>query len=370
MTPDPMTPPKTPAPMTPAPMPPTSSQAPEAQPSQARPAPAGLSHGRLAALLAALVLVLLGASVAVGYAPLDLGQAFADLLSGQASLPALVLSELRLPRAILGAAVGFSLGVSGAALQGLMRNPLADPGVVGVSGAAALGAVLTFYFGLSAAFPLALPLGGLLGAALATAFLLALARRGAGTATLILAGVALNSLAGALTALALNLAPSPYAALEVVFWLMGSLSDRSLLHVALALPFMALGWALVLATGRTLDALTLGEDTAASLGFSLERTRLLVIGGTAAAVGASVAVAGAIGFVGLVVPHLLRPLVGHRPGRLLFVSGLGGAALTLGADILVRLVPTRPELKLGVVTAIIGAPFFLALLRRLKVEGE
>ncbi|MFG1189918.1 FecCD family ABC transporter permease [Xanthobacter flavus] len=316
--------------------------------------------------LGLLVLVLFCASVAVGYAPLDLGAAFGDLLAGRQSLAALVLSELRLPRAILGAAVGFSLGITGAALQGLMRNPLADPGVVGVSGAAALGAVIAFYFGFSASFALALPLGGLTGAAAATAVLLALAARGAGTVMLILAGVALSSLAGALTALALNLAPSPYAALELVFWLMGSLADRSLVHVALALPFMAVGWVLVLATGPALDALTLGEDAAESLGFPLRRVRLLVIGGTAAAVGASVAVAGAIGFVGLVVPHLVRPLVGHRPGRLLAASGLAGAALTLGADIVVRLVPTRPELQLGVVTALIGAPFFLFLLARLR----
>lgn len=316
--------------------------------------------------LGLLVAVLFCASVAVGYAPLDLGTAFGDLLAGRPSVAALVLSELRLPRAILGAAVGFSLGLTGAALQGLMRNPLADPGVVGVSGAAALGAVIAFYFGFSTSFALALPLGGLVGAAAATAVLLALAARGAGTVMLILAGVALSSLAGALTALALNLAPSPYAALELVFWLMGSLADRSLVHVALALPFMAVGWVLVLATGPALDALTLGEDAAESLGFPLRRVRLLVIGGTAAAVGASVAVAGAIGFVGLVVPHLVRPLVGHRPGRLLAASGLAGAALTLGADIAVRLVPTRPELQLGVVTALIGAPFFLVLLARLR----
>ena len=316
--------------------------------------------------LGLLVAVLFCASVAVGYAPLDLGTAFGDLLAGRPSVAALVLSELRLPRAILGAAVGFSLGLTGAALQGLMRNPLADPGVVGVSGAAALGAVIAFYFGFSTSFALALPLGGLGGAATATAVLLALAARGAGTVMLILAGVALSSLAGALTALALNLAPSPYAALELVFWLMGSLADRSLVHVALALPFMAVGWVLVLATGPALDALTLGEDAAESLGFPLRRVRLLVIGGTAAAVGASVAVAGAIGFVGLVVPHLVRPLVGHRPGRLLAASGLAGAALTLGADIAVRLVPTRPELQLGVVTALIGAPFFLVLLARLR----
>lgn len=325
---------------------------------------------RLIAALALLTGLMMAASIAIGTAPFDVMHALADLWAGRPTLEALILAELRIPRAVLGAAVGFSLGLTGAALQGLMRNPLADPGVVGVSGAAALGAVLAFYFGLASAFALALPLGGLAGAGLATAGLLLLARRGAGTATLILAGVALNSLTGALTALALNLAPNPYAALEVVFWLMGSLSDRSLLHVALALPFMAAGWALVLSTGQALDALTLGEDAAASLGFPLRRVRLLVVAGTAAAVGASVAVAGAIGFVGLVVPHLMRPFVGHRPGRLLLASGLAGAALTLGADILVRLIPTRPELKLGVVTALIGAPVFLLLLRRLKVEAE
>lgn len=325
---------------------------------------------RLPVVLACLVALLMAASLIIGTAPFSVAQAMADLMAGRPTLEALILAELRIPRAVLGAAVGFSLGLTGAALQGLMRNPLADPGVVGVSGAAALGAVLAFYFGLTSAFALALPLGGLAGAGLATAGLLVLARRGTGTATLILAGVALNSLTGALTALALNLAPNPYAALEVVLWLMGSLSDRSLLHVALALPFMVVGWGLVLSTGRALDALTLGEDAAASLGFPLRRVRLLVVAGTAAAVGASVAVSGAIGFVGLVVPHLVRPFVGHRPGRLLLASGLAGAALTLGADILVRLIPTRPELKLGVITALVGAPVFLLLLRRLKVEAE
>lgn len=327
-------------------------------------------HRGLIPGLGLLVAALLLASLAIGYAPLDLKAALSDLLAGRQSLPAVVLLELRLPRALLGAAVGFSLGLTGAAMQGLMRNPLADPGIVGVSGAAALGAVVAFYSGFANAFALALPLGGLLGAAVATALLLALARNGGGTTLLILSGVALNSLCGALTALALNLSPSPYAALEIVFWLMGSLADRSLDHVALAVPFMMVGWGLVLATVRGLDALTLGEDTAASLGIPLRRLRLLVIGGTAAAVGASVAVAGAIGFVGLVVPHLLRPLVGHRPGRLLLASGLGGAALTLAADIALRLLPIRPELKLGVVTALIGAPFFLALLWRLRREAE
>lgn len=327
------------------------------------------AYPMLAGALLALLVVAFVASVTIGYAAIDIGGAVADLAAGRSSLGALVLAELRLPRAIMGALVGFSLGLAGAAMQGLLRNPLADAGVIGVSGAAAFGAVMAFYSGLSAAFGLALPVGGVLGAGAAVAALYALAGRGSATMTLILAGVAINSLAGALTALALSLSPNPYAALEVMFWLMGSLADRSLDHVWLAAPLLVAGWLMILACGPALDALTLGEDTATSLGFEMGRVRLLLIVGTALAVGASVAVTGAIGFVGLVVPHLLRPLVGGRPGRLLLVSGLGGAALVLAADIGVRLIGVRPELKLGVVTALIGAPFFLSLLWRLRREA-
>jgi iron complex transport system permease protein len=327
------------------------------------------SYGVLVAGLSALVAVLFAASLAIGYVSLDIPQAIRDVLTGQQTLAALVLVELRLPRALLGLFVGFSLGVSGAAMQGLLRNPLAEPGIIGVSGAAAFGAVAVFYFGLAGALSLALPLGGIVGAAAATFLLYGLSGRGAGTMTLILAGVAINSFAGALTSLALNLSPNPYAVTEIVFWLLGSLADRSLPYVWLVLPLMVLGWALIVSTGPALDGLTLGEDTAKSLGFDLGRLRLQLIAGTALAVGSAVAVTGAIAFVGLVVPHLLRPLVAHRPGRLLFVSGLGGAALTLAADITVRALPIRPELKLGVVTAIIGAPFLFSLIYRLREEA-
>lgn len=323
----------------------------------------------LLAALCALVVVAFTASVTIGYAPLNLGEAVSDVVAGRPSLGALVLTELRLPRAIVGALVGFALGLAGAAMQGLLRNPLADAGVIGVSGAAAFGAVLAFYSGLSAGFSLALPIGGVLGAGVAVAALYALAGRGSATMTLILAGVAINSLSGALTSLALNLSPNPYAAMEVMFWLMGSLADRSMEHVLLAAPLIALGSALILAAAPALDALTLGEDTATSLGFDMARTRLMLVAGTALVVGAGVAVAGSIGFVGLVVPHLLRPLVGGRPGRLLVASALGGAALVLVADIGVRAIGVRPELKLGVVTALIGAPFFLSLMWRLRREA-
>jgi iron complex transport system permease protein len=233
---------------------------------------------------------------------------------------------------------------------------------VGASATAALGAVLTLYTGAAALFPMALPVDGIAGAIVGLALVTLLAGGSSGALTLILAGVAVNTLAAALTSLALNLAPSPYAALEIVFWLLGSLQDRSFEHLRVALPFMVVGWLLLLQLGRALDALSIGEEAAASLGVSLARLRLLLLAGVGLSVGAAVAVSGAIGFIGLVVPHLLRPLVGHRPGALLPASALGGAALTLAADIGVRLLSSGAELKLGVLTALIGSPFFLYLL--------
>lgn len=275
-----------------------------------------------------------------------------------------ILLELRLPRALLALLVGGTLGLCGAALQGLLRNPLAEPGLLGASSGAAFGAVIVFYFGLAASDSVWVPIGAVAGSLIALAALYALAARRGDFLTIVLAGIAINALAAALTSLALNFAPSPYAALEILFWMLGSLADRSLTHVWLALALMAPGWALVIAAARGLDALTLGEETAASMGFAPRRTQWLVIGGTALAVGAAVAVAGVVGFVGLVVPHLLRPWIGYRPSRLLVPSLLGGAALTLAADVAIRLMPPGPELKLGVVTALIGAPFFLHLIVR------
>ena len=311
--------------------------------------------------LVALTIGLMAASLAVGRAPLALLEVSHALWSSDDALATLIVQEIRLPRTLLALVVGATLGLAGAALQGLLRNPLAEPGVIGISSTAALGAVAVFYSGLSEAFALALPLGGIAGALAAVALLHALAGRGESLLALILAGVALNSLAGALTALALNLSPNPFAAYEVFFWLLGSLSDRSTEHLALALPLMIPGWLLLLGTGRALDALTLGEDTAASLGFSVAAVRNRVVLGAALAVGAAVAVSGVVGFVGLVVPHLLRPLVGQRPGALLPASALGGAVLVLAADLAVRLIGGDQELKLGVVTALVGAPFFLYL---------
>lgn len=316
-----------------------------------------LLYGGLTATIVFLVL----ASLAVGRAPLALLDVSRALWADGDALARLIVHEIRLPRTLLALLVGATLGLAGAALQGLLRNPLAEPGVIGISSCAALGAVAVFYSGLSQAFALALPLGGIAGALVAVYLLWLLAGRGESLLALILAGVALNSLAGALTALALNLSPNPFAAYEVFFWLLGSLADRSMEHVTLALPLMLPGWLLLLGSARALDALTLGEDAAASLGFDVGAVRNRVVLGAALAVGAAVAVSGVVGFVGLVVPHLLRPLVAHRPGALLPASILGGALLVLAADLAVRLIGGGQELKLGVVTALVGAPFFLYL---------
>ncbi len=321
---------------------------------------------QLNTLLAALTLAGIAISIFSGRAAAPLAQATAALLSDDGSALGLVMQEIRLPRAILGALVGATLGLGGAVLQGLLRNPLAEPGLIGVSSTAALGAAITFYTGLAAWFPLALPLGGMAGALAAAVLIQTLAGRNSSVLMLILAGIAVNAMAGALIALVLNLAPSPYAALEIFFWLLGSLADRSFTHVALALPLMAVGWALMAGQGRALDALSIGEETAASLGVNVVALRARLIAGIALSVGAAVAVSGVVGFVGLVVPHLLRPLVGHQPSRLLLPSALGGAALTLAADSAVRLWWLGPELRLGVVTALIGAPFFFALLLRTR----
>ncbi len=283
---------------------------------------------------------------------------------GGPELGAAILFEIRLPRVLLGCLVGGTLGLCGAALQGLLRNPLAEPGLLGVSSGAAFGAVIVFYFGLAGAQSLLLPLGAVLGSLTALTILYALAGRDGDFLGIVLAGIAINAFAAALTSLALNFAPSPYAALEILFWMLGSLADRSLGHVWLVLPLMIPGWILVLAAARGLDALTLGEDAALSLGFDPKPTQWLVIGGTALAVGAAVAVTGVVGFVGLVVPHMLRHRVGYQPSRLLLPSFLLGALLTLAADLAIRLMPPGPELKLGVVTALLGAPFFLHLVLR------
>ncbi|WP_334193980.1 FecCD family ABC transporter permease [Pararhodobacter sp.] len=316
--------------------------------------------------LAVLVGLLFLASILIGPAGVPAIDSLSALIRGDGGPMTLVMRELRLPRAVLAAAIGAGLGLSGAVMQGYLRNPLAEPGLLGVSGAAALGAVLALQTGLAGAMALALPLSGLAGAFVAVLVLALLAGPAGGALTLILAGIGVSALSGAGLALVLNLSPDPFAAQEIVFWLMGSLADRSWSHVALALPFIALGCALLLTQARALSALTLGEDAAASMGVSLGRLRGVVLLGTAAVVGAGTAVAGSIGFIGLMVPHFLRRATRGDPARLLPVSALGGAALLLAADIAVRLILPGRDLKLGVLLAILGAPFFLLLILRTR----
>lgn len=317
-------------------------------------------------LLGAVLTMLVLASLHLGAAELATADILAALVGQGDPRMVTIVQEIRLPRALLGILVGGALGLTGAGLQGLLRNPLADPGIIGTSASAGLGAVVALYFGWALVFPWALPLSAMACAAGGTLLLLAVAGRDSGTLTLILSGIAISSLAVALTSLAMNLAPNPFALSEIVLWLLGSLKDRSLDDVVLAAPFVLAGGLLIVAAGRGLDALTLGEEAAASLGVSLRRLRLQVIVGGALAVGAVVAAAGAVGFVGLVVPHLLRPLVRHRPSALLLPSALGGAALVLAADLAVRLIPARSELMLGVLTSLVGAPFFLVLILKTR----
>lgn len=323
---------------------------------------------RLLLGLGLTVLLLFAGSLFIGPARIGLGESLAALVQGGDHPIALVMREVRLPRALLAVMIGGSLGLSGAAMQGYLRNPLAEPGLIGVSGSAALGAVLAIQTGLAASFALGLPLLALVGAFGGVMLVMLLAGPRGTSLTLILAGIAVSALAAALTSLVLNLSPNPFAASEIVFWMMGSLADRSMTHVWLALPFMLVGGALLLSLGRGLNALTLGEDAAQAMGVRLSGLRLRLVIGTACVVGAGTAVAGAIGFVGLVVPHVLRPLVGAQPSRLLWCSALGGAAMVLAADIAVRVILPDQDLKLGVLTALVGAPLFLHLILKLRRE--
>jgi len=318
-------------------------------------------------LLTLLTMLAAGAGIAsLRFGPVDLSLArLTAAATGDGDrIASTILIDLRLPRTLLALSVGAMLGLAGAALQGYLRNPLAEPSVLGTSNAAALGAVGAIYFGLSAIHPAVLPLMSIGTATLSLILLFLLAGRSESPLTLILAGIAVGTLAGAGISLALNLSPNPFAAMEIMSWLLGSLENRSFAHLWIALPCIALGMALLLWNGRALDALTLGEDAAQTLGADLRRTRLRLLLGTAIGVGGAVAVSGAIGFIGLIVPHLVRPFTDRSPSAILLPSALGGAALLALADIAVRLIATTAELKLGVVTAFLGVPVFLLHLMR------
>ena len=277
----------------------------------------------------------------------------------------LIIAELRTPRTLLALIVGASLGLSGAVMQGYLRNPLADPGLFGIQTSAALGAVISLYFGFSASAVL-LPMFALGGAAFGM-FVLALVAGQSGSLLLFaLAGMILTSITGSLTTLAISLSPTPFVATEIVTWLLGALTDRSWDDIRMTAPAAIAGFVFLALTARSLDALTLGEQAASSMGVNLRRLQLWVVLGIGLCVGASVAACGIISFVGLMVPHIVRPLFGGRPSAILLPSALGGALLLLLADSLVRLAPTVSELRIGVAMSMLGGPFFLIMLIRLR----
>jgi iron complex transport system permease protein len=314
--------------------------------------------------LAALVALLALGSLGIGPVRLSPLTVLEALLGGGTDVQRIIVAEIRLPRMILGLAIGAILGLSGAALQGLLRNPLASPSLFGAPQSAAFGAVLMIALGWADVRSYALPVAGITMAFASVFVLLGIAGRNAGLLLLILSGLAISSLAGAATALVMNLSSNPFAALEIAFWLLGSLEDRSFRHVMLASPFIIAGAAVLISQRSAFRALSLGEETAQSLGVDVGRLRLTVIAGVALGVGGAVAVSGTIGFIGLVAPHLVRPLIGHDPARLLIPSALAGAALLLAADIAVRIIPSTTDIKVGVLTSIIGVPFFLYLIVR------
>jgi iron complex transport system permease protein len=313
---------------------------------------------------ALLLFILSILSLGIGPVKLPPGQVIAAFTAASDDPARIIVTQIRLPRLMLALLIGGILGLSGAAMQGLLRNPLAAPSLFGAPQTAAFFAVATISLGINDALSWGLPLAAITGAFFSVFLLLAVAGRNASLVLLILAGLAISALAGAGTSLAMNLAPNPFAALEIAFWLLGSLEDRSLRHVTLCLPFIALAAMILFSQRSAFRALSLGEEAAQSLGVHVDRLRLLVILGVALGVGASVAVAGTISFIGLVAPHLMRPLVNHDPSRLLLPSALCGAALVTASDIAVRLIPATTDIKVGVLTAIIGVPFFLLLILR------
>jgi len=315
----------------------------------------------LTPLLIFFLLLIAWLSLAYGSTSVGVFDGLIAWFNNEQTEAALIIGEIRLPRTLLALIVGAALGISGAALQGLLRNPLAEPGLVGASQGAALGAATVFYYGVFAGLgTLATAVAGLLGAGAALLFMLLLAGSGR-PALVIMAGLAISTVAGAALAVVLNFAPNPYAMQELVFWLMGSVSNRGLDSLIILFPALIIGGALILSQRHLLAALSLGEQVAESMGLSVKKGSRITVLGAACLVGSSVSVAGAIGFVGLLVPHMLRPFVGHRPDKLLIPAALLGAILVCLADIAVRGMPLGRELKLGVLTSLIGAPFFVWL---------
>jgi len=306
----------------------------------------------------------------LGSTPIGFSRLLSALI-GQSSIgDRVVIWEIRLPRALAAYVVGAALGASGAALQGLLRNPLAEPGVLGVTATASLSATFALYYGLAASSPYLLPVYAIAGALVATALLAAAAMRIKSVVTLILLGVGLSSFSAAAMSLMLNLAPNPFSLADMINWLLGSVANRSFEDLKVVMPFVVSGLAILFFNRRGLSALTLGEEAASGIGLNLSRQRIAVVLGAGLATGASVALAGAIGFVGIVAPHIIRPVVAYDPARSLLPSAMLAGLILVVADIGVRLLPTATELKLGVVAAIIGAPAFIwiAVSRRVTYD--
>ncbi len=310
------------------------------------------------------------AACLLGSTPLDPGRVAAALLGQADAGDMLVVWQIRLPRAIAAFVVGAALGASGAALQGLLRNPLAEPGVLGVSACASLGATFALYYGLVGISPWALPAAAIFGALIATALIAFAAVRTRSVVTLILIGVGISSFAGATMTLLMNLAPNPFTLSDMINWMLGSVANRSFDDLRLAAPFLFLGLIILFATRRGLSALTLGEEAASGIGLNLRRQWIAVVLGAGLATGGAVAIAGAIGFVGIIAPHIVRPFVSHDPARSLLPSALLAGIILVFADIGVRLLPTNSELKLGVVAALIGAPAFVWIAARRRAADD
>ena len=318
-----------------------------------------MSSNWLNLALAVAAVAALAAACFLGTTPMSVSRVLAAFVGQAPAGDSLVVWHIRLPRAAAAFVVGAALGASGAALQGLLRNPLAEPGVLGVSASASLAATFVLYYGLADAWGYSVPVAAITGASAASALIALVALRTSSVVTLILVGVGLSSFAGASMALLMNLAPNPFSLADMVNWMLGSVANRSADDLALALPFLAVGLTILFVTRRGLSALTLGEEAAAGVGLNLRRQRLAVVLGTGLATGAAVAIAGTIGFVGIIAPHLVRPRVDHDPARSLLPSALLAGVILELADIGVRLLPTDSELKLGVVAALIGAPAFV-----------
>ncbi len=313
----------------------------------------------LSAVLGVTIVVLLVILMIFGDVALN-GDMWFDALFRWRSLPAEIIWGIRLPRNLAGIGVGAMLGMSGALMQGLLRNPLAEPGLLGVSAGSGLGAALAIVFGLGL-MPFAVEGSALVGAVMVAVILLIFVQRFPQRQSLILLGVGLSSLCGALMALTFNLSPSPVTTSEMLSWMMGSVQNRSWFDVLICFAGLVVVSGLSLRLGKGLRFLTLGEETARSMGIDMTRLTQVIVIGSSLLAGLSVSVAGVIGFVGLAAPHFVRAFGIKDPYTLIWPSALTGGLMVLVSDGLIRLLPPTADVHLGVLTSLVGAPLFAVL---------